>query len=84
MPQQRAGGQREMESQQGDVDCSGNQKPNKYLRTFSHKTGHANVLRNVEAQSHSFPGGQHGSFNMSARYGGYPEFEISPTSERNM
>ena len=44
--------------------CSGNEKPHKSLRTFSHKTSYANVLENLEAQSHSSPGGQHGSFNI--------------------
>ena len=35
----RLGGQHAMESQQGDVVCSGNEKPHKCLRTSSHKTG---------------------------------------------
>ena len=29
-----------------------------------------NVLENLEAQSHSSPGGQHGSFNISVKDGG--------------
>ena len=41
-------------------------------------------LKTLEAQSHSSPGGQHGSFNISVKDGGYPEFEISPISERDM
>ena len=54
------------------------------LRTFSHKTGYTNFLENLEAQSHSPPSGQHGSFNISVMDGGYPKFEISPISKRNM
>ena len=41
----------------GDIVCSGNEKPHKCLRTFSHKTGYKSVLENLEAQSHSSPGG---------------------------
>ena len=84
MPQQRAGVQRAMESHQGDVFCSGNEKPPKSLRTFSHKIGYTNVLENLEAQSHPSPGGQHGSFNISVKDGGYLEFKFSPISKRNM
>ena len=64
--------------------CSGNEKPHKSLRTFSHKTSYANVLENLEAQSHSSPGGQHGSFNISVKDWGYPEFKISPMRKINM
>ena len=60
----------------GDVVCSGNEKPYKCLRTFSHKTGHTNVLKNLKAQSHSFPGGQHGSFVMSVKNRGVGEPRI--------
>ena len=63
---------------------SGNEKPHKCLRTFSHKTGYTNILENLEAQSHSSPGGQHGSFDISVKDGGYPEFKISPINKRNM
>ena len=42
--QQRAEGKRAIESQQVDAVCSGNEKPHKCLRTFSHKTGYTNVL----------------------------------------
>ena len=70
----------------GDVVCSGNEKPHKCLRTFSHKTGYTNVLENLEAQSHSCPGGQHGSFNISVKdwEGWYPEIKTSPINKRNM
>ena len=43
--------QRAMESEQWDVVCSGNEKPHKYLRTFSHKTGYINVLENLKHSS---------------------------------
>ena len=56
-----------METQQGDVVCSGNEKPHKCYRTFNHKTGYRNILENLEAQSHSSPGGQHGSFDISVK-----------------
>ena len=59
-----------MESQQGDVVYSGNEKPHICLRIFSHKTDNSNVLVNLEAQSHSSPGGQHGSFDISVKNGG--------------
>ena len=51
----------------GDVICSGNEKPHKRLRTFSHKTGYTNVLENFQAQSHSSLGGQHVTFNISVK-----------------
>ena len=41
-----------MESQQGDVVGSGNEKQHECLRTCSHKTGYANVFKDLEAQSH--------------------------------
>ena len=59
MPQQRAGRQHAMESQQEDVVCSVNEKTHKCLRIFSHKTGYTNIFENHGAQSHSSPGGQH-------------------------
>ena len=68
----------------GDVVCSGNEKPHKYLGTFSHKTGYTNIFENLEAQSYSSPGGQHGSFDISVKYGRYQEFKTSPISKRNM
>ena len=68
----------------GNVICSGNEKPHKFLRTFSHKTGYTNVLESHEAQSHSSPGGQHGSFDISVKDGEYPEFKTSPINKRNM
>ena len=37
-----------------------------------------------EAKSHSFPGGQHGSFDIPVKDGGNPEFKISPISKRNL
>ena len=61
------GRQRAMESQRGNVVCSGNEKPYKCLRAFSHKTGYTNILENLEAQSHTSPGGQHGSFDISVK-----------------
>ena len=73
-----------MESQQGDVVSSRNEKPHKCIRTLSHQTGYTNVLENLEAQSHSSPGGQHGSFNISVKDREYPKLEISPISKRNM
>ena len=73
-----------MESQQGDVACSRNEKPHKCLRTFSHKTGYTNVLKNHEAQSHSSPVGQHGSFDIFVKDGRYPEFKTSPISKKNL
>ena len=42
----------------GGVVCSGNARPHKCLRIFSHKTSSTNILENLEAQSHSFPEGQ--------------------------
>ena len=64
--------------------CLGNEKPHKCLRTLSHKTGYTNFLKNLEAQNHSSPGEQHGSFNISVQDGGYPEFQVGPISKRNM
>ena len=68
----------------GDVFCSGNEIPHECLRTFSHKTGYTNVLENLEAQSHSYPGEQHGSFDISVKDEGYQEFKTSPIGKRNM
>ena len=56
-----------MDSLQGDVFWSGNEKPHKCLRTFSHKTGYTNILENLEAQNRSSPDGQHGSFDISIK-----------------
>ena len=64
--------------------CSGNEKPHKCFRSFSHKTGYTIVLKNLEAQSHPSPGGQYGSFDISVKDGGYPEFKTSPMRKRNM
>ena len=64
------GGKHAMDSLQGDVFWSGNEKPHKRLRTFSHKTGYINVLKNLEAQNRSSPDGQHGSFDISIKDGG--------------
>ena len=47
-------------------------KPHECLRTFSHKTGYTNILENHEAQSHSSPVGQHGSFDIPIKYSGNP------------
>ena len=77
-------GQHSMESYEGDVVFSGNEKPHKYLKTFSHKTGYTNILENHEAQSHSSPGGQHGSFDIAIKDGGNPESKISTISKRNI
>ena len=84
MPQQRTGGDVQWNLNRGYVVCSGNEKLHKWLRTFCHKTGYTNVLKNLEAQSQSPPGGQHGSFKISVKGRGYPEFEISPISKKNM
>ena len=71
MPQQRAGvGNLQWNLSSGDVVCSGNEKPHTCLRTFSHKPGYKNVLENLDAQSHSSPGGEHGSFDISTKDGG--------------
>ena len=43
-----------------------------------------NIFENLEAQSHSSPPGQHGSFDISVKDGRYPEFKTSPISKRNM
>ena len=59
-------------------------EPHKCLRTFSYKTGYTNVLENLKAQSHSSPGGQHGSFDISVKDGGYPEFKTITINKRNM
>ena len=64
--------------------CSGNEKLHKCLRTFSHKTGYTNILESLEAQSHSSPGEEHGSFDISVKDGGYPEFKTSRINKRNM
>ena len=72
MPQQRAGSQRAMKSQQvgwEDVVYSGNEKPHKCLRAFNHKTPHTNILRILEVQCHSSPGGQSGSFDVPVENG---------------
>ena len=74
--QQRDGGNMESNLNRGDVVCSGNEKPYKCLRILSHKTNYTNVLENLEAQSHSSPVGQHGSFNISVKDRGYPEFQL--------
>ena len=63
------GGNVQWNLNRGCVVCSGNEKPHKCLRTFSHKTSYTNVLKNLEAQSHSSPGGKHGSFDMSVKDG---------------
>ena len=91
MPQQRAGGREgrwgvgnmQWNLNRRDVVCSGNEKLYKCLRNFSHKTGYTNVLESLEAQSHSSPGRQHGSFDISIIDGGYPEFKSSQISKRN-
>ena len=59
-------------------------KPHKCLRTFSHKTGYTNILENLEAQSHSSPGGQHSSFDKFVEDGRYQEIKTSPISKRNL
>ena len=78
------GGNVQWNLNRGDVVCSGNEKPHKRLRTFSHKTGYTNALENLEAQSNSSPGGQHGSLNIPVKNGGYPAFKTSPINKRNM
>ena len=77
-------GQHSMESYERDVVFSGNEKPHKCLKTFSHKTGCTNILENHEAQSHSSRGVQHGSFDIAIKYGGNPESKISTISKRNI
>ena len=72
------------EVSRGEVVCSRNEKSHKCLGTFSHKFGYTNVFKNLEAKSQSSPGWQHGSFNITVKDGGCPEFEISSISERNM
>ena len=73
MPQQKAGGGNvQWNINREDVVCSGNEKPHKCFRTFRHKTGYTNVLENLKVQSHSSPGGQHGSFDISVKDGGVP------------
>ena len=49
--------------------------------SFSHKTSYINILENLESQSHSSPVGQHGSFNISVKDGGFPENKISPITK---
>ena len=60
---QTTGGNVQWNLNRRDVLCSGNEKPHKCLRNLAHKTGHTNVLKNLEAQNHS--GEPHGSFNIS-------------------
>ena len=69
MPQQRAGGTVQWNLNSEDVVYAGNEKPHKCLGTFSYKTGYANVLENLEAQSYWSPGGQRGSFGVSIKGG---------------
>ena len=40
------------------------------------ETGYTNVFENLEAQSHSFPGGQHGSFDIYVKDGGYQNLKL--------
>ena len=68
----RLGGNVQWNINREDVVCSGNEKPHKCFRTFRHKTGYTNVLENLKVQSHSSPGGQHGSFDISVKDGGVP------------
>ena len=85
MPQQRAGGEHAMDSLQGDVFWSGNEKPHKCLRTFSHKTGYTNILENLGAQSHYLQVGNMVALTYLLKMGvGYPELKTSPISKRNM
>ena len=49
--------------------------------SFSHKTSYIKILENLESQSHSSPVGQHGSFNISVKDGGFPENKISPITK---
>ena len=56
--------------------CSGNEKPHKSLKTFSHKTGYTNFLKNLEAQSHSSPGRHHGSFDIFVKDGGTQNLKL--------
>ena len=86
MTQQRAPGQRAMQSKQGNVVCSGNEIPHKcrrilatklailiFLKTLKHKAIHLQV-DNVVALT----------YLLKMEEGGYPEFKISLTSKRNM
>ena len=43
------GGNLQWNLNKGDVVCSGNEKPHKFLQTFCHKTGYTNILENLEA-----------------------------------
>ena len=67
MPQQRTGGNVHWNLNRWGVVFSGNEKPHKCLRSFSHKTGYTNVLEYLDAQSYSSPDGQHGSFDISVK-----------------
>ena len=78
------GGNVQWNLNRGNVVSSGNEKPPKCLRTFSHKTGYTNILENLEAQSHSSSGGQDGSFEIFVKDGEYPELKTSPINKRNM
>ena len=78
------GGNVQLNLNRGRVVCSEKEKLHKCLRTFSHKSSYTNVLKNLEAQSHSSPGGQYCSFDISVKDRGYPEFKTSPINKRNM
>ena len=63
-----------MESQQVDETESQGMAIKLAIQTF---------LKTFEAQRHSTPFGQHGSFGISAKDEGYPEFKTSPI-KKNM
>ena len=70
------GGNMQWNLNREDVVCSGNEKPHKCLRAFSHQTGYTSISKNLEAQSHSSPGGQHGSFDLSVKDGGTQNLKL--------
>ena len=63
--------------------CSGSENPH-VLEDLVINWSSTNDLENLERQSHSFPGGQYGSFKISVKDEGYPESQVSPSSKRNM
>ena len=63
--------------------CSGSENPH-VLEDLVINWSSTNHLENLERQSHSFPGGQYGSFKISVKDEGYPESQVSLSSKRNM
>ena len=82
MPQQRAGGKHAMDSLQGDVFWSGNEKPHKCLRTFKltiQTFSKTLKLKTVHLQMYNMV-----ALTYLFKIGGYPEFKASLISKKKI